>query len=378
MCFINLQGILNAVEKWAPRAEHRNCARHIYANWKKNFHDKSFQKHFWKCAKAPCRMLFNLARARLAQLTQAGAQAILNTHPQHWSRAWFKVGSDCDSVDNNMCESFNKWILEARFSPIISMLEKIRRKVMTRISDQINKSARWNTLICPGILKKLNVYINESAFCHAISNGSEKFEVKHHDNRFIVSLEKKECSCRYWQLSGQPCPHAISCIFSKTNGLDSYIAECYSVDSFKKIYEHCLQPVEGMNSWPEDEREPLSAPGYIKMPGRPKRERRRELHEPAKATKASKVSTVMRCTKCKQVGHNRSTCDRHNTGCSSNSAPQPNIIAGHNLVVSSPPGSCVQNRKRKAPTSTTTSANLSKTSMTTSTRVSHPMYFELF
>ncbi|XP_024317517.1 uncharacterized protein LOC100846822 [Brachypodium distachyon] len=34
------KGILNAVEYWAPRAEHRNCARHIYANWKKTFRDK--------------------------------------------------------------------------------------------------------------------------------------------------------------------------------------------------------------------------------------------------------------------------------------------------------------------------------------------------
>ena len=29
--------ILNAVSKRAPEAEHKNCARHIYANWKKEF-----------------------------------------------------------------------------------------------------------------------------------------------------------------------------------------------------------------------------------------------------------------------------------------------------------------------------------------------------
>ncbi|XP_006648604.1 uncharacterized protein LOC102718904 [Oryza brachyantha] len=34
------KGILNAVQKWAPEAQHRNCARHIYANWKKHFNDK--------------------------------------------------------------------------------------------------------------------------------------------------------------------------------------------------------------------------------------------------------------------------------------------------------------------------------------------------
>ena len=40
------KGILNTVEKWAPEAEHRNCARHIYENWKKEFLKKEWQKLF--------------------------------------------------------------------------------------------------------------------------------------------------------------------------------------------------------------------------------------------------------------------------------------------------------------------------------------------
>ncbi|XP_006654085.2 uncharacterized protein LOC102704057 isoform X1 [Oryza brachyantha] len=301
-------------------------------------------------------MLFNLARAQLVLVTHAGAQAILNTHPQHWSRAWFKVGSNCDSVDNNLCESFNKWILEARFFPIITMLETIRRKVMVRIKDQITNSNRWNTVICPGILKKLNVYIAESAFCHAISNGAETYEVKHHEHRFTVQLDKKECSCRYWQLSGLPCPHAIACIFYKTSQLDGYIADCYSVETFKKIYAHCLQPLEGMSSWPEDGRQPLNAPGYIKMPGRPKTERRREAHEPAKATRASKIGTIIRCRKCKQVGHNRSTCDKHNGVGSTISMLQQVPNPDQHIVLSNTPQSSTQSRKRKSAASATISA----------------------
>ncbi|KAF0932675.1 hypothetical protein E2562_011973 [Oryza meyeriana var. granulata] len=342
--------IINAVEKWAPQAEHRICARHIYANWKRHFNDKEHRKKFWKCAKAPCRMLFNLARAKLVQRTTAGAQTILNTHPQHWSRAWFRFGSNCDLVDNSMCESFTRWILEARFFPIITMLETIRRKVMVRIHDQRTISGRWTTSICPSILKKMNVYITESAFCHAICNGADSFEVKHHDNRFTVHLDKKECSCRYWQLSGLPCPHAISCIFFKTNSLDEYIAECYSVKEFKKIYSHCLEPVEGMSSWPEDGREPLNAPGYIKMPG----EARREPNEPAKATKMSKIGTIIRCRKCKQIGHNKSTCDKHHGGGSS--TPDSHQVANpaDNLVLSNTQQSTKQSRKRKSHTTANT------------------------
>uniref|UniRef100_A0A0E0BM08 SWIM-type domain-containing protein n=1 Tax=Oryza glumipatula TaxID=40148 RepID=A0A0E0BM08_9ORYZ len=231
-----------------------------------------------------------------------------------------------------------------------------------RIKDQIANSNRWNTVICPGILKKLNVYIAESAFCHAISNGAEAYEVKHHEHRFTVQLDKKECSCRYWQLSGLPCPHAIACIFYKTSQLDGYISDCYLVETFKKIYAHFLQPLEGMSSWPEDDRQPLNAPGYIKMPGRPKTERRREAHEPAKATRASKIGTIIRCRKCKQVGHNRSTCDKHNGEGSTTSRPQQVPNPDQYIVLSNTPHISTQSRKRKSVASATISAaSMSKT-----------------
>ena len=77
------QGILNAIQHWAPLAEHRNCARHLYANWRKKFKKKEWQKRWWKCAKASCPLLFNMARTRLAQFTREGAHALINTDPSH-------------------------------------------------------------------------------------------------------------------------------------------------------------------------------------------------------------------------------------------------------------------------------------------------------
>ena len=38
--------------------------------------------------------------------------------------------------------------------------------------------------------------------------------------RHTVNLEKKECSCRRWQICGKPCTHALRFIFSKQAKLD--------------------------------------------------------------------------------------------------------------------------------------------------------------
>ena len=101
--FLIMQGLLNAISELFPQIEHRMCTRHIYANWRKKHRDDDFQKPFWMCAKASSVPFFDFCKAKLAQLTPAGAKDMMNTKPKHWSRAWFNLGSNYDSVDNNMC-----------------------------------------------------------------------------------------------------------------------------------------------------------------------------------------------------------------------------------------------------------------------------------
>lgn len=127
------KGLTRAVNEICPQAEHRMCGRHIYANWRKQHKEKIYQKIFWACAKASDKTGFNCHRAKLAQKTVEGVQDIMKTNPEHWSRDFFKLGSYCDFVENNMCESFNNSIMRARFYPMITSHEIIRNKVMARI-----------------------------------------------------------------------------------------------------------------------------------------------------------------------------------------------------------------------------------------------------
>ncbi|KAM3191490.1 hypothetical protein ACQJBY_069026 [Aegilops geniculata] len=193
--------------------------------------------------------LFKYNRARLAQFTVQGANDMMNTAPEHWCRAYMKLGSNCDSVDNNMCESFNNWILEARYLPCISMLEWIRQKNMVRIQQNRTKSEKWEGTIFPNVFKKLKQNIKRSGNCDVLWNGKEGFEVLEHEKfKFTVNLEAWTCSCRYWQLSGLPCCHAISAIYKTGRKIDDYIAKCYSIEVYNKIYSHCLETLEGEES----------------------------------------------------------------------------------------------------------------------------------
>jgi hypothetical protein len=89
------------------------CAQHIYANWRKKHRLQEYQKRFWKIAKSSNEMQFTYYKNKLAAKTPKGWDDLQKTDPVHWCRAWFKAGSNCESVDNNVSESFNSWIIDA-------------------------------------------------------------------------------------------------------------------------------------------------------------------------------------------------------------------------------------------------------------------------
>ena len=78
------------------------------------------------------------------------------------------------------------------------------------------------------------------------------------------------------------------------------------------IYEHCLEPVEGEEMWPISDKPRPQAPGYVRMPGRPKKNaRKREEHEKPVGKKMSKHGTIIVCGMCGTAGHNKSGCSKN-------------------------------------------------------------------
>ena len=50
--FIKCQGLLQAVTKLLPYVEHRQCARYIYANFRKKYIGLELKNLFWEAAKS--------------------------------------------------------------------------------------------------------------------------------------------------------------------------------------------------------------------------------------------------------------------------------------------------------------------------------------
>ncbi|CAN1175129.1 hypothetical protein LINPERPRIM_LOCUS30653 [Linum perenne] len=170
---------------------------------------------------------------------------------------------------------------------------------------------------CPKPLLKLRTNALSTRYCHIICNGKEGYEVRHGDDRFCVQLNEKKCSCRAWQLTGIPCAHAITCIASEGEDPEMFLVDCYSTETYWKIYDHVMQPLDGPKEWSNHEFEAILPPLLRVMPGRPRKKRvrgaaellARDRNNPAKL---SKVGRVMSCGSCGKNGHNTRTCKEKN------------------------------------------------------------------
>ncbi|OMO87164.1 hypothetical protein COLO4_20765 [Corchorus olitorius] len=198
------EGLKRAIMEELPRSEHRNCARHVYANWSGKALNKEYEQAYWGIVKAGSEPEWQArVDALIAKNEPVGKELMLeDKNPRAWTRAFFGEHAKCDMVENNICESFNSILLDARRKSIITMLEEIREQTMRRMLGNGNFCTKWKQDYGPLIKKKFDARKKDARQWKMVSYGSNGAEVKQGNKSYIVKLDRRTCSCRYWQISG--------------------------------------------------------------------------------------------------------------------------------------------------------------------------------
>ncbi|KAJ9561399.1 hypothetical protein OSB04_006559 [Centaurea solstitialis] len=303
------KGLIEVVKEVMPYAEHRQCARHIYENFRKAYSGLEFRNLFWKAAKASYPLEFERVMNEIRMFHKGAHDYLIKREPKTWSRAFFDTYSCCEAVENGFSDVFNAILVKVRSKPIITMLEAIRMILMERMARMRNTCESWSLDICPTVIKKLDNAKISQRYWNVLPGGGTTFEVRQGHDAFIVDEALRTCTCRMWQLSGVPCPHAVAAIFYLHKLPEDYVPHWFKRDLYKVTYSYHLQPVQGMNQWaPNPLNKPLPPKPRI-MPGRPKKKRKRAAHEPAThVARISRVGAVMTCKKCGGQGHNQRGC----------------------------------------------------------------------
>ncbi|GKV29941.1 hypothetical protein SLEP1_g38814 [Rubroshorea leprosula] len=105
-------GIICAKAEVLPLLNHRYCVRHLYCNLTKRHRGDDA---FWIAARALYQIEFLEKMEELRGVSKEAYAKMMDLLGRFWYKAFFDEDCKCDVVDNNMCETFNSWILAVRY-----------------------------------------------------------------------------------------------------------------------------------------------------------------------------------------------------------------------------------------------------------------------
>ncbi|KAL7613226.1 hypothetical protein Lser_V15G06140 [Lactuca serriola] len=160
VCVISDQhkGLVEASKDILPYVEHRQCARHIYANFRKVYSRVQFRNMFWAATKSTTEGDFKFNMERIRAISYAAYDHLMAREPTSWCRAYFSTGLACEAVENGIVECFNAIIVDARNKPLLTMLEEIRIYMMERAFNLKQEAEKWVGEVCPFAITKMEEF----------------------------------------------------------------------------------------------------------------------------------------------------------------------------------------------------------------------------
>ncbi|KAJ4961324.1 hypothetical protein NE237_021234 [Protea cynaroides] len=242
------------------------------------------------------------------ELSNDGYEWLMKTPLSMWSKHAFDHRCKSDHVTNNMTESFNHWINPYREKPILTLVDQLRRRLAEKMLGRYEKGCGYVGVLTPRTKHRLDLIASKARNCQILATGNLEYEVYDGFFRYIVNLNHKTCNCMLWEASGVPCKHAASAIQYRRGNLEEYCSEFFSIQRYLAAHQEMVHALPDISMAPNiQETNVLQPPPLKRLPGRPVKNRRREPGEEPTASFRRKTTSV-KCDTCKEVGHNRRTC----------------------------------------------------------------------
>ncbi|XP_057726847.1 uncharacterized protein LOC130942157 [Arachis stenosperma] len=225
---------------------------------------------------------------------------IVQSGPENWANSFFQ-GTRYNHMTSNFGELFYSWASDADELPITQMVDVIRSKIMELIAARREASDQWVTRLTPSMEEKLSAESRKAHSLQFVLCGSSTYEVCGDTNE-VVDLDRWECSCKAWQLTGIPCCHAIAVISGINRSVYDFCSRFFTSEIYRLTYSEAVLPIQYVDAPAAKDSQLLvtvTPPSTRRPPGRPATKR---------YGSEDVVKRQLQCSRCKGLGHNKSTC----------------------------------------------------------------------
>ncbi|KAM0833359.1 hypothetical protein ACQ4PT_064317 [Festuca glaucescens] len=102
------KGLIKAVQKIWPDAEHRHCVRHFYQNFHKKHKGETLKNNLWAIARSTNVLAWDKNMEKMKTDNPSAFDWVEELAPNTWVKAFFNDFPKCDLLLNNHCEVFNR------------------------------------------------------------------------------------------------------------------------------------------------------------------------------------------------------------------------------------------------------------------------------
>ncbi|WCJ32828.1 hypothetical protein M5689_014228 [Euphorbia peplus] len=295
--------IANAANGTYPETSHCVCILHLLNNLRTNFSKKTkeVKDYFLGAAKAYTIEDFEVYMSELDKVDVQIRDYLKNIGYERWSRAHSFTNRSL-AMASNIAEFMNAINKAATELPITCLFEHLRG--LTQEWSVINRLAANSTFT--RMLKRHEDMLKDS---HIKSHRFEVEESSHDEytvfvgeNRYIVNMATKTCTCNRFQVDEIPCEHASAVIHKKHLDPYEFCSGYYTKESMLNTYEGTVFPVPKQDTWevPAEVKDRIVLPPSCRIrSGRPRKRIVKSVWE-------SKSQNS--CSRCGNKGHNRKTC----------------------------------------------------------------------
>lgn len=310
ICTDACKGLETAVKTVFPWAEQRECFRHLMENMKKKYHGPVYG-NMWSAARAYKVDRFQFYLNKVLEASPDVADWLSKYHNLLWSRCKFSCEIKCDYITNNLAESWNNWIKDYKDLPVDALADAIREKTLLLFEKRRRIAQRLPGVILPVVVHQLNAASKGLGHLKVVKGGDESAEVTELYKdveviRHVVYLDRKECTCLEWQMTGKPCAHALAMITTQRKPqMEKYVDMAYSVQKLQRAYQGVIPHITDKNQWPQVDKGFKLLPPLCKKRG-VGRQRKNRIPSCLEKGKG-KLKRQVKCKKCGELGHRQAS-----------------------------------------------------------------------